>query len=312
MNYADLHCDTLTAAFGKGMSLADADTDVSLDKASCFDGYIQVAAIFTSHNLTNEEGFARFTEVADYARREEASHDGRLALCKSGSEITRALDSRKAAFVISVEDARILAGDINRLEVLHENGVRIITPLWSGLTCIGGSFDTDEGLTDFGRAVIDGCLDFGIIPDISHASVRSADEILSTAEKRGVPVIASHSDSYSVNAHPRNLRDDQLLRIISLGGLVGLNMYPLHVSGGDSCTMDDIAKHLYRYLELGAEDCIAFGCDLDGIGEHPDGVNTVSDIPDLVAHFRSLGIDGETLDKLAFKNAYGFLTSNVR
>ena len=313
MNYADLHCDTLTAAFTKKSSLKNSDTDVSLDKAACFDKYIQAAAIFTSPSLSDDEGYTRFLDVAGYAAEEAVNNSDILAICKSGTELDNALANGKAAWILSVEDARILSNDIARLDVLKQHGVRVLTPLWSGMTCIGGSFDSDGGLTDFGKAVIERCFDLSIVPDISHASVKSANEILTIAERRGKPVIASHSDSYSVCRHPRNLRDDQLKRIIALGGIVGLNMYPVHVSGNNCCTKDDIARHLFKYLSFdGGVDTVCFGCDFDGIEVHPDGVSSVSDIPVLVDTFRLLGVDSRTTEKISFTNAYGFLKNNLK
>lgn len=313
MKYADLHCDTLTAAYSRAESLRYSSTDISLDKAACFDGYIQVAAVFTSPSLSDDDGFKRFLDVSDYAYNEQKLNSAKMAICKSGDDIERALSSGKASFILSVEDARILSGDISRLIILRERGVRIITPLWSGNTCIGGSFDTDCGLTDFGRDAIKECFDLSIIPDISHASRESADEILTLAEKLGKPVIASHSDSFAVCPHRRNLTDDQFRRIYDLGGLVGINLYPIHVANRKSCSAKDIFAHIEHWLSLGiAESTLCFGGDLDGIECRPDCVSSIADIPSLFSELRSFGIDDNTLSGIAYENAHRFLKDNIK
>lgn len=104
-------------------------------------------------------------------------------------------------------------GSLSRLAALYRAGIRVLTLLWGGNTCIGGSHDTDSGLTPFGRAVVRKCHQIGIIPDISHASVASAEEIIEISLSTGKPCIASHSDSYHVFPHTRNLSDRHFLAI---------------------------------------------------------------------------------------------------
>lgn len=65
---------------------------------------------------------------------------------------------------------------------LYDLGVRVMTLLWGGDTSIGGSHDTENGLTDFGKAAVEEMAKVGIIPDISHASFKSADDIMDICE----------------------------------------------------------------------------------------------------------------------------------
>ena len=45
------------------------------------------------------------------------------------------------------------------------------------IALIGGAFDTEKGLTDFGKKAVSKFLELGIIPDISHSSEQTAKEI---------------------------------------------------------------------------------------------------------------------------------------
>ncbi len=309
MNLADLHCDTLTEVFDKKEGLASNSCDVALDRAACYRKYLQVGAIFTSPKLTDDEGFERFTAVCDYT--EALAADGSFRLCRTGADIDAAFAEGKSAWVLAVEDGRILGCNIDRLDALYRRGVRIMTPLWGGLTSMGGSFDTDAPLSDFGHKAIEACFDIGIIPDISHASYEAAEEIITMAEKRGKPVIASHSDAFSVNPHRRNLRDEHFRRISALGGLVGINLCPPHVTDGH-CDSDAVVMHITHYLEMSNGHDIALGCDLDGIGHHPDGLNHVGELTHLAEVMGKAGIGETAASRIFFDNAYEFMIKNLK
>jgi microsomal dipeptidase-like Zn-dependent dipeptidase len=124
-----------------------------------------------------------------------------------------------------VEDARILGGKLERVDTLYRLGIRILNPLWKGETCIGGSHDTDSGLTRFGKESLSRAASLGMILDISHASEASAQEIFEIAEKANRPVIASHSNAYEVCPVSRNLKKSQIQKILSADGIIGINLH---------------------------------------------------------------------------------------
>ena len=204
MKICDLHCDTSLELYRHGYSLADAPCAVSLAKAAAYDRYIQLMAVFTDTRLDDEAGWQQFFAVRENLLKECETHE--VPLCHTGEELgdTLRFTEQKNIFLLTVEDARILSGKIERLEELHRAGVSVITPLWGGLTCIGGSHNTSEGLSDFGKAVVEGCFDLGIAVDLSHASTRSADDIFAIAEKKNGKVLATHSNAWAQCRHSRN------------------------------------------------------------------------------------------------------------
>ena len=54
--------------------------------------------------------------------------------------------------------------------------------MWKGEGCIGGAFDTEKGLTAFGRRVVKTAMEKGIVIDVSHGSGKLTDECLDIAE----------------------------------------------------------------------------------------------------------------------------------
>ena len=133
---------------------------------------------------------------------------------------------------------------------------------------------------------------------------------LDIAERYQKPIIASHSDSYSVNAHTRNLRDEDFLRIKNLGGLVGINLCTSHLSSKENVDINDIMKHIEHYLSLGGENSIAMGCDLDGT-DLPTGFSGVSDIYKISDEMKKRNYCDSLINKILFENAHNFFIKNI-
>ncbi len=306
MKLFDLHCDTAMALYGKMKSLYSNDCHISLDKAACFDKYIQLTAFFTSPRTSDEEGWNQFWR----ARRrllDECDRNG-VTLISSAAELeTFDKSDAKTAFIITIEDVRMLAGHLERVEQLYEGGVRVVTPLWGGPTTIGGSHDTDQGLTPFGRAAVEEMLNVGITPDISHASFRSTDEILDLCEKHGKSPIATHMNSYTQCEHSRNLTDERFERLVKLGGIAGVSLCPPHLKNGKGCTSDDAVRHFAHYYSCHPEN-VAFGCDLDGTNLPKD----MHDIRDLVPLAQKLADSGMNADEITYGNAYRFMRNVLK
>ncbi len=307
MKYADMHCDTLTELYRNGYTANSSPLHISLDRAEELRPYVQVAAVWTDKELTDDEGYERFLDVVSRFRKDPAVCSGRVRLCGSKEELDRTEEDGGASFVLAVEGARLLGGDMERLDALGEAGVRLITLQWSGADCIGGAWDTSEPLTDFGKRLLREMAKRGIAADISHASVETAEGVLDIAEDIGLAVCASHSNSAAVWGHRRNLDDRLFRRVAKLGGIVGLSMAPEHLTGRERADISDICRHLNRYLDLGGEDIVCFGCDFDGITSTPDGVGGIGDIPRLREALAAEGVPERVLSKLFFENARRFI-----
>lgn len=309
MKLFDLHCDTATEIFKQGKTLAKNDLHVSLEKASAYEKYIQLTAIYTDAALSDEEGWERFFDVARNLSREAEKNGVRMIRTARELEEFDASDER-IGFILTLEDARILNGRIERIKVLYDAGVRVITPLWGGVTVMGGSHDTSEGLSKFGFDAVREMLSLGIIPDISHASFKSADNILSLAEECGRSVIASHSDSYSVNPHTRNLTDERYLRLVRHGGIVGINLCPKHLSNKpEDARVGDVLRHIAHYESL-CPSRTALGCDLDGT-TIPADIGDISGLIKIADSLREIGAEKEQTDALFYGTALNYMKHNL-
>lgn len=309
MKLFDLHCDTALAIYRKNAKLLDNDCHVSLEKAKMFDNYVQNFAFFASPKLDNDTAFENYLLAYDKLLSEVKENADVVTVAKTSDELKRGISEYKTVILPAVEDARILGEDINRLDILKEKGTWYLTLLWGGDTVIGGSHNTQNGLTDFGKRVVVGCFERQIVPDISHASEKSADDIITIAYDHQKPVIASHSNSYSVYSHSRNLRDKHLSAIKELGGIVGISLCNSHLANkkDEETDITDVVRHIEYYMANGASDFLCIGADWDGT-DLPCGFFDIRDVSEIYDELLKLNYTESSVDKIFFENALNFYT----
>lgn len=303
LSLADMHCDTPFELFCRSQSFWKNELAVSAEKSNSYTSYIQVAAVWSDKHLDDNSAYAKSIDVIDYFKSDV--HKNPNASFFIDAESTR------IKFILSLEDARILGEDITRLYHLYDKGIRIITPLWGGVTCIGGAFDTNEGLSRFGKSVIEKSTELGIIPDISHASQKSAYDIFESSNGK-IPIIASHSDSYSVFSHKRNLTDEQFSALKRSGGIVGINLYTEHLGYDGTCSaIDRVIEHIEHYLSLDGEDTVCFGCDFDGAST-PQELSDISSLVAIAEKMSTLNYSDVLIEKIFYLNAENFIKKNIK
>ncbi len=309
----DTHCDTAYNLYHRNARLDSNDCcHISLEKAACYERYAQFYAVWCNKRLDDEACWQEFLHISDYFREELKKNADRAATPASSAELEAALKDGKHAAILAVEDARLTAGKPERLDELRARGVRYMTLMWGGDTCIGGSHDTQNGLTDLGKAVARGCFERGIIPDISHASEQAVDDLLPIAQEYGAPIIASHSNAYAVYPHTRNLRDRHFTAIRELGGIVGISLCPQHLTDTSLRPADaeDVCRHIEHYLSLGGEDVIGFGADWDGT-DLPNGIAHVGELTRVAEYMAAHNYSDELIEKIFWKNTYQFVMKNL-
>ncbi len=310
MNLFDLHCDTATRMYSEKQGFFENDFHVSLKKAKYINKYAQAMAIWTDKRLSDPQGYERFLAVRENLDNEVKINCHKVGIANNSSDLVRLVNSGLTPLILAVEDARILENDVARLHTLHSKGVRILTLNWYGDTCIGGAHDTQNGLTDFGKEVVKSCFNIGIIPDVSHCSFKGTLDTIEIATKANKPIIASHSDAYSVNPHSRNLLDSDFLSIKMLGGIVGINLCPEHLEANGSADIPSVLRHIEHYMSLGGEDTLCMGCDLDGTSL-PKDINGIEDMYKIAEAMQKHNYSTELTEKILYKNAYEFFVKNL-
>ncbi len=304
----DLHCDTPYGLFNEKQSLKSNNLHVALDKASVFSRYAQIAAIWSDDKLSDEDAYTAFWRILNNFKYEIELNRQHAAICTSYDEFAQ-LPAEFAAFFLAIEDARILSGNVERIREVYDAGVRFISMNWKGENALGGGYDTNSPLTHLGKTVVGLALDLGMIIDVSHSSARVVDEIAEMASGVKRPIIATHSNSNSVAVHPRNLTDDQFVKISQSGGIVGISLAGAHLCGigNTNASIENIIDHIEYYLGLDGQHTVCLGCDFDGISATPAGISNISELYRLADAMSAKNFSDELINAIFYQNANDFL-----
>ena len=306
----DLHCDTLTAFMAPTRcrdTLNDPRSAFSLSKVPRGTRWCQCCAIFIPDGLTPQEAAGYYAFHLHSFQRQMACFSPCAAPCRTAEDVRCAWAEGKTAVLLTVENGAALAGDLSRVEVLAEDGVRMLTLTWNGENQLASGSATGHGLSPFGRAAIPALEEAGILVDVSHLNDQGFREVLEVARR---PFAASHSNARSVCPHPRNLADWQVREMADRGCLIGLNYYaPFLRADGEPASLDDLCRHAEHLLSLGAGDCLALGSDFDG-ADLPPCLDCCGKVPGLIRLLTDR-LGQEQAEKIAWRNAMDFFQKNM-
>ena len=302
----DLHCDTLYEAHKRSVSLYENDLALSLERLAKYPKFCQILAMWSDFRIDGDTAYKNFFEAREKLSDELKSHQN-MKLCECADDLQRCEEQSLGALFLAVEGGKLLGTDLTRLDELYESGVRFLTLVWNDECAIGGSNGSDTGLTDFGVRVVKRCFELGIIPDMSHASDRLTDEVISMCTEHKKVCVATHSNSRTVCDHTRNLTDDRFTKISKLGGIVGISLAPMHLTLEEKCTVCDIVRHIEHYMSLGGEDTVCLGCDLDGVECLPEGIASVSDLYKIADALGKANYTDKLIEKVFYSNAKNFI-----
>lgn len=202
----------MSAAIGSGPRTAEGDAD--------------------ARSVVYEELAAIRTLVADNATL--------LGVATSPKEIVGLRAAGKTAIILGFQNARALAGKIDAIDDLYDDGVRVFAlnhlghndfsdssrPVFNGDT---GTYEIEEehgGLSQLGASAIDRINALGGIVDVSQMSKAAT---LQTIARSKAPVIASHSNVRALSNVTRNLSDEEIDQIGQKGGVVHVAVFSAYL-----------------------------------------------------------------------------------
>ncbi len=195
---------------------------------------VQVFSIFCDGTEKNPYLFAlqEMDSIDAWAKR----NPEKMAVAKNVKEIKQAIKQNKLVALKGVEGGHMIEDDLSKLENLYNKGARYLTLTWNNNPswATSAAYETGEkipkqinpaqakGLNDFGKAVIKKMNSLGMIIDMSHVGEQTFWDAMKLTTK---PVIASHSNAYTLCPVYRNLKDDQIKAIGKNNGVIQLNFY---------------------------------------------------------------------------------------
>jgi membrane dipeptidase len=263
-------------------------------------------------------------------------------MASTADDVEKIRKKGKIASLIGVEGGHSIENSLAVLRMYHLLGVRYVTLTHSD-TLDWADSATDEakhkGLTKFGEQVVAEMNRLGMLVDISHVSADTMRHVLKVTK---APVIASHSSTYALAEHPRNVPDDVLKSIKANGGVLMINFYPGFITpeGAASSkrmfdvlrqarkkypddekkrveyyrawrkenpmprgTVHHVVDHIEHAIKVAGIDHVGIGSDYDGIGATPVQLEDVSSYPLITQALLDRGYKKEDIHKILGLNA---------
>lgn len=210
------------------------------------------------------------------AMAEEPEH---YIFVRSTRDIEAAHIKGKTAVIWNSQTATILEEDLTRMAALKEMGISSMIIAYNdrfrtGSGSLAAYNGMDDGLTTWGRAVIDEMVKYGIILDLSHTGNKTANDAMDHMDKNhaGVPYIYTHSLPAGLytnekNKSPRgcyrNITDAEARRAAKSGGYVAPTFTEWMVDGiwPDNLSPKQAADMIDYYARLVGVDHVAIATD---------------------------------------------------
>lgn len=276
----DGHCDVLLKLWGKGRSFQESE-ELHIDMKKWRKSHVQVQAfaIFVPDTIPNEDYFEAAKEMLRLFKEEiiEANED--VMHIKTKSDLENLAPNQKGA-LLTLEGCHPIGNDIEKLRFFIEEGVRLVGLTWNNANAVAGTCveKTEQGLTPFGKEVVDLLNEEEIWVDVSHLSIPGFYDVIEQADH----VIASHSNARALSPHVRNLNDDQIEALVKKDGLMGITYVPTFLRDPEYATVEDVEEHLAYVLDKKGENILCLGSDFDGIPSTVEGLGNIQETNELL------------------------------
>jgi membrane dipeptidase len=178
---------------------------------------------------------------------------------RTARDIRSAKTQGRVGVIFGFQDAAMLEGDLTRLGIFDDLGVRIVQLTYNRRNELGdGSLEElNGGLTDFGRDVVAEMDRRRLLVDLSHCGQQTtADGIEASAR----PVSITHSGCAALSGLPRNKQDQELRALAERGGVFGVYLMPFLRERGQPDAAD-VVRHIEHALDVCGEDHVGIGTD---------------------------------------------------
>jgi membrane dipeptidase len=263
-----------------------------------------------------------------------------VALCTTAEQVRQAHRQGKIAALIGMEGGHMINNSLPVLRMYAELGVRYLTLTHSVNTDWADSSSNQpkhNGLTDFGKQVVQELNRLGVMVDISHVSDKTFFDALAVSR---APMIASHSSCRALADHPRNMTDEMIKALAAKGGVIQITfvdgfidntaaqyslktwprMSELMAQSPGAEYMDKIreqiagefgprpkvswekiVQHIDHAVKLVGADHVGLGSDFDG-ADMPEGMEDATHLPEITEALLRKGYRESDIKKILGEN----------
>jgi membrane dipeptidase len=243
----DTHADTPQMMLDEGYDLNQPDSPFMISVPKMRQGHLsaEFLSIWVDVGWPKQDLIHRALDLIDVVYEQVGRHSDVLGMATTADEIVRLHLQGKCAILMGVEGGHIIQDDLRALDIYYRLGVRYMTLTHTANTEWADS-STDKpqwnGLTDFGKQVIERMNRLGMMVDISHVSDKTFYDTLAATQ---APVIASHSSCRALCDVPRNMTDDMIRALAKNGGVMDINFYPGFLSPEFATAYKKVAPQIH-------------------------------------------------------------------
>lgn len=236
----------------------------------------------TGHDMTLTAAGMTFENLLEqhyHFRAAMAEQPDKYIIVNQTRDIEAAHLHGKTAVIWNSQTSTILNGDLRKIALFKDMGIKSMILAYNDIfrTGAGGlaaQKGLDAGLTPWGKSVIDEMVRFGILLDLSHTGVNTANDAMDYMEENhlGVPYIYSHSLPIGLykdtpEASPqgcyRNITDEEAIRAAKAGGYVAPTFTEWMMDGlwPEDISPEQAADMIDYYVKLVGVDHVGIASD---------------------------------------------------
>jgi membrane dipeptidase len=187
------------------------------------------------------------------------AHPDVLMKILRGADIRSAKATHRFGIIYGCQDVTMLEGDLKKLAVFADLGVRIVQPTYNTRTLMGdGCLEkADGGLSKMGYDFIAEMNRLNLLLDLSHAGVRTIAEGIAASK---APMAITHTGCRALVDLPRNTHDKELKALADRGGVAGIYFMPFLRESGQPHA-EDLIRHIEHAVDVCGEEHVGLGTD---------------------------------------------------
>ncbi|HEV2178283.1 MAG TPA: TonB family protein [Terriglobia bacterium] len=224
----DTHADTPQMMLDEGYDLADPASPFMISLPKARQGHLgaEFFSIWVDVDWPPQDLIHRALDLIDAVNTQVALHSADVEMARTADDIVRIHRAGKLAALMGIEGGHIIEDDPRALDIYYRLGARYMTLTHTKDNQLGDS-STDKpkwnGLSPFGREIVERMNRLGMMVDISHVSDATFYAAVALSK---APVIASHSSCRALCNAPRDMTDDMIRALAKNGGVMDINFYP--------------------------------------------------------------------------------------
>ena len=248
----DTHADTISRAVDGGEDLGTDTGKGHLDLPRIRAGNLGVqwwSCFVAAKHVPENKTLDRSLALLDALKRLCVDYPDDFEIARTAADCRRIVSQGRHAAVPCIEGGHAINESLAVLRMYHDLGIRYITLThFNTNTWADASTDSarNDGLSEFGRDVVQEMNRLGMVVDVSHVSDKTFWDVIEVTKQ---PLMASHSSAWALCQHPRNMKDDMLKAVASNDGVVNVNFFPGFISESLRMAQERLEKEMWQEIE---------------------------------------------------------------